>query len=45
MAQIGRLAPARGFKYPSTEEIESVTYNPDKVLPDCNPDNNVWKKK
>jgi len=32
------------FKYPSTEEIESVTYDPDKVLPDFNPDNNVWKK-
>lgn len=31
-------------KYPSTEEIESVTYDPDKVLPDYNPDNNVWKK-
>jgi len=32
------------FKYPSTEEIESVTYDPDKVFPDMNPDNNVWKK-
>ncbi|HYM92741.1 MAG TPA: M1 family metallopeptidase [Chitinophagaceae bacterium] len=32
------------FKYPSTEEIESVTYDPDKVLPDYNPANNVWKK-
>ncbi|BAU52830.1 M1 family metallopeptidase [Mucilaginibacter gotjawali] len=32
------------FNYPSTEEIESVTYDPDKVLPDINPDNNVWKK-
>ncbi|WP_428329898.1 M1 family metallopeptidase [Mucilaginibacter sp.] len=32
------------FKYPSTEAIESVTYDPDKVLPDFNPDNNVWKK-
>ena len=31
-------------KYPSTEEIDSVTYDPDKVLPDFNPDNNVWKK-
>lgn len=31
-------------KYPSTEEIESVTYDPDKVLPDYNPENNVWKK-
>lgn len=32
------------FRYPSTEEIESVTYNPDSTLPDYNPDNNVWKK-
>jgi aminopeptidase N len=32
------------FKYPSTEEIESVTYDPDKVLPDYNESNNVWKK-
>ncbi|MDB5287716.1 MAG: peptidase [Mucilaginibacter sp.] len=31
-------------KYPSTEEIESVTYDPDKSLPDFNPDNNIWKK-
>jgi hypothetical protein len=33
------------YKYPSTEEIESVTYDPDKVLPDFNEGNNVWKKK
>ncbi|MBS1620857.1 MAG: M1 family metallopeptidase [Bacteroidetes bacterium] len=33
------------FKYPSTGEIESVTYDPDKVLPDFNPANNVWKEK
>jgi hypothetical protein len=32
------------FKVPTTEEIESVTYDPDKVLPDFNPANNVWKK-
>jgi hypothetical protein len=32
------------FKYPSTTEIESVTYDPDKVLPDYNEANNVWKK-
>jgi hypothetical protein len=32
------------FKYPSTEEIESVTYDPDKVLPDFNSANNVWTK-
>jgi hypothetical protein len=30
------------FKYPSTEEIESVIYDPDKQLPDFNPANNVW---
>ena len=35
----------RTFKYPSTEEIQSVTYDPDNVLPDYNPDNNVWKNK
>lgn len=33
------------FKYPSTEEIISVTYDPDKVLPDYNAANNVWIKK
>jgi len=32
------------FKYPSTEQIESVTYDPDNQLPDYNPANNVWKK-
>ena len=32
------------FKYPSTEAIQSVTYDPDKVMPDFNPDNNVWTK-
>ncbi len=32
------------FKYPSTEAIQSVTYDPDKVFPDINPDNNVWNK-
>jgi hypothetical protein len=32
------------FKYLSTEAIESVTYDPDKVLPDYNEANNVWKK-
>ncbi|OOQ56464.1 M1 family metallopeptidase [Mucilaginibacter pedocola] len=31
-------------KVPTTEEIESVTYDPDKVMPDYNADNNVWKK-
>ena len=27
------------------EEIESVTYDPDKVLPDSNDANNVWTAK
>jgi hypothetical protein len=31
-------------KYPSTEEIQSVTYDPDKASPDFNPANNVWTK-
>jgi hypothetical protein len=29
-------------RYPTTEEIESVTLDPDKVLPDSNPDNDTW---
>jgi hypothetical protein len=32
------------FKYPSTEALQSVTYDPDKVLPDFNESNNVWTK-
>ena len=32
------------FKVPTTEQIESVTYDPDMVLPDYNPANNVWNK-
>lgn len=32
------------FKYPSTEEISSVTYDPDHVFPDYNTDNNTWKR-
>ncbi|QQL51558.1 M1 family metallopeptidase [Mucilaginibacter ginkgonis] len=32
------------IKYPSTEEIISVTYDPDHVLPDYNTGNNVWRK-
>jgi aminopeptidase N len=32
------------FKYNSPDEIQSVIYDPDKVLPDINPDNNVWNK-
>ncbi|MEI8110942.1 MAG: M1 family metallopeptidase [Chitinophagia bacterium] len=33
------------FPYASTEEIESVTYDPDKVLPDVNDSNNTWPSK
>ena len=33
------------FKYPSIEEVQSVTYDPDNVFPDYNPDNNVWTAK
>ncbi|RYE25379.1 MAG: peptidase, partial [Sphingobacteriaceae bacterium] len=33
------------FRYPSTEKIQSVTSDPDKHLPDFNPDNNVWQNK
>ncbi len=30
------------FKYDSSSLIDSVTIDPDKLLPDVNPDNNVW---
>lgn len=30
--------------YPTTEEVVSVVLDPDKVLPDINPDNNSWSK-
>ena len=30
--------------YPTTEEVVSVTLDPEQVLPDSNPDNNSWKK-
>ena len=33
------------FKYNCTEAIESVTYDPDKVMPDHNAANNTWTKK
>ena len=33
------------YKYPSTEEIESVTLDPARVLPDHNPSNNTWHVK
>lgn len=32
------------FKVPTTEVIESVVLDPDKVLPDVNPANNTWTK-
>jgi len=31
------------FAYPSTRKIESVTIDPDKMLPDTDETNNVWK--
>lgn len=31
------------FKYPSTEEIQSVTIDPEHLLPDHNSENNTWK--
>jgi len=43
-AEIWERNSSWSFKFPSTEEIESVTYDPDNVLPDYNPDNNVWAK-
>ncbi|HTY37649.1 MAG TPA: M1 family metallopeptidase [Bacteroidota bacterium] len=30
------------FKYPSTGMVESVTLDPERVLPDVNPDNDTW---
>ncbi len=30
------------FKHNSTEEIESITLDPDHVFPDCNESNNTW---
>ena len=32
------------FKYNCKEAIESVTYDPDKLLPDFNVSNNIWSK-
>jgi hypothetical protein len=31
------------FFYPSTRKIESATIDPDRMLPDANESNNVWK--
>ncbi|HEY0246584.1 MAG TPA: M1 family metallopeptidase [Mucilaginibacter sp.] len=42
-AEIWERNVSWSFRYPSTEAIESVTYNPDSKLPDYNPANNVWK--
>jgi hypothetical protein len=33
------------FKYPSAEEIVSVQYDPDKVLPDSYENDNIWTSK
>ena len=33
------------FPVATNEEIESITYDPDKVLPDSNESNNVWTAK
>jgi hypothetical protein len=41
-AEIWERNVSWSFRYPSTEEIVSVTYNPDSKLPDYNPANNVW---
>lgn len=30
------------FKHDSTEEIETITIDPDRAFPDVNPSNNVW---
>jgi hypothetical protein len=44
-AEIWERNASWSFRYPSTEAIESVTYNPDGTLPDYNPANNVWTAK
>ncbi|HTH81543.1 MAG TPA: M1 family metallopeptidase [Mucilaginibacter sp.] len=44
-AEIWERNVSWSFKYPSTEAIQSVTYNPDSTLPDYNPANNVWTSK
>lgn len=31
------------FALPTTEAVSSVVLDPDKILPDMNPDNNTWK--
>lgn len=32
------------FQYPSTEEIEKVVVDPEKVFPDFNSENDIWKR-
>jgi hypothetical protein len=44
-AEIWERNVSWSFKFPSTEAIQSVTYDPDHNLPDSNPDNNVWTAK
>ncbi len=44
-AEIWERNMSWSFRYPSTEAVESVTYNPDSTLPDYNPANNVWTNK
>lgn len=44
-AEIWERNKSWSFRYPSTEEIQSVTYNPDSTLPDTNTANNVWTRK
>jgi hypothetical protein len=43
-AEIWERNVSFSFKYPSTEEIQSVTLDPDHKLPDANQANNVWTK-
>ena len=33
------------FKYPSTSKINSITLDPENVLPDVNRKNNVWNNR
>ncbi|MGV3707100.1 MAG: M1 family aminopeptidase [Arcticibacter sp.] len=33
------------FHHPTTEDVVSVTIDPDQTLPDMNTDNNIWKVK
>jgi hypothetical protein len=44
-AEIWERNVSWSFIYPSTEAIESVTYDPDHKLPDANRTNDVWSAK